>query len=265
VEELEMLAGFYGDGTDELDLGFNFPFIESPLRADTMRGIVERMEELLPAPAWPVWTGSNHDVSRLATRWAGGDAAKVRMALLMLLTLRGTPVLYQGDEIGLTDVVLERTDILDPVGRRFWPAYAGRDPARTPMPWTDAPHGGFTTPEATPWLPMGDVAACNVEAQRDDPGSVLRFVHDVVALRRSSSDLLTGGYESLPGGGDVWMWRRGAKTLVVLNMSDESKLITLPAPGARVVIGTDRARDGTTLGNAVELRGWEAVAVVERS
>ena len=69
-----------------------------------------------------MWTGSNHDVSRLATRWAGGDPAKVRLALLMLLTLRGTPVLYQGDEIGLTDVDLTHDEILDPVGLRFWPA-----------------------------------------------------------------------------------------------------------------------------------------------
>ena len=91
VEALETLATFYGDGHDELSLGFNFPFIEAPFEADALRAVVERTEALLPAGVWPVWTGSNHDVSRLATRWAGGHPDKVRVALLMLLTLRGTP------------------------------------------------------------------------------------------------------------------------------------------------------------------------------
>ena len=114
----------------------------------------------------------------------------MRLALLMLLTLRGTPVLYQGDEIGLTDVDLDLPEVLDPVGLRFWPAYKGRDPERTPMPWTGGPNGGFTPSTSTPWLRMGDPSACNVADRRDAPGSVLRFVRDVVALRRQSPDLL---------------------------------------------------------------------------
>ena len=170
VEALETLASFYGEGQDELSLSFNFPFIESPFEAPALRDVVERTEDLLPPGSWPVWTGSNHDVSRLATRWAGGDPGKTRLALLMLLTLRGTPVLYQGDEIGLTDGVLTHDQILDPVGLRFWPAYVGRDPERTPMPWTAGPHGGFTEPGSTPWLPMNDPSLANVADQRGDPG-----------------------------------------------------------------------------------------------
>ena len=90
-------------------LAFNFPFINAPFEAEPLRAIVEETEARLPPGAWPAWTGSNHDMSRLATRWAGDDPRKIRAALLMLLTLRGTPVLYQGDEIGLGDVRGRRT------------------------------------------------------------------------------------------------------------------------------------------------------------
>ena len=101
--------------------------------------MVEDTEALLPEGAWPIWTASNHDVSRLATRWAAGDPAKVKVALLLLLTLRGTPFLYQGDEIGLVDGPIEQEDVLDAVGARFWPVYKGRDAERTPMPWNGEP------------------------------------------------------------------------------------------------------------------------------
>ena len=97
-----------------------------------MRAIVEATEAALPPGAWPAWTGSNHDMSRFATRWAGGDPARARVALLMLLCLRGTPVLYQGDEIGLGDVAVAQEDLRDPLGVRYWPHYAGRDGMRHP-------------------------------------------------------------------------------------------------------------------------------------
>ena len=116
VDTLENLASYYGSGDDELHMGFNFPFIEAPFEAAALSDIVERTEALLPSGAWPVWTGSNHDVSRLATRWCDGDPVKVRLALLMLLTLRGTPVLYQGDEIGLTDGELPQGGAARPGG-----------------------------------------------------------------------------------------------------------------------------------------------------
>ena len=168
VEKLPVLVEFYGDGHDELHGGFNFVFINAPLEADALRSVVEETEAILPEGAWPIWTGSNHDVSRLATRWAGGDQAKVKLALVLLLTLRGTPFLYQGDEIGLVDGPVQREDVLDAVGVRFWPVYKGRDAERTPMPWNGEPGGGFTLPGVRPWLPMADPAQCNVADQEGD-------------------------------------------------------------------------------------------------
>jgi len=261
VEELATLFSFYGTGRDELHLAFNFPFIESPFEAGPLSQIVGESEALLPPGAWPVWTGSNHDVSRLATRWAQGDPARTRLALLVLLTLRGTPVLYQGDEIGLTDGELRRQDLLDPVGLRYWPHYPGRDPERTPMPWDASPGGGFSAPGVTPWLPMTDPAACNVADQRADPGSVLHFVRDVLALRRSSDDLHSGGYAALASPAGVWAWRRGAATVVACNLSDEPAALALGAGDAVVVAGTAGGRRGERVGARLALGPWEGVVV----
>ncbi len=264
VDTLENLALYYGSGDDELHLGFNFPFIEAPFDPDELAGIVERVEALLPGPAWPVWTGSNHDVSRLATRWCEGDLAKVRLALLMLLTLRGTPVLYQGDEIGLTDRVFEQDELLDPVGARFWPYYPGRDPERTPMPWDAGPNAGFTSPGTVPWLPMADTPV-NVAQQRSDPGSVLHLVRDVIALRRASPDLLAGDYRRLPADRGVWAWRRGSGTVVALNFSAEARDLTLPPGPGAVVVSTHRGREGSSTGDVLGLQAREGVIVTSRA
>ena len=184
MEQLPTLMEFYGNGHNELHGGFNFVFINAALEAAAMRAVVEDVEALLPEGAWPIWTGSNHDVSRLATRWAGGDLAKVRCALLILLTLRGTPFLYQGDEIGLTDGPIEQSDLHDAVGIRFWPYYKGRDAERTPMPWSNTPGGGFTAARrgarGSPWPTR---PRCNVADQEADPDSVLAFTRRAIAAR----------------------------------------------------------------------------------
>ncbi|MEY2420353.1 MAG: alpha-glucosidase [Acidimicrobiaceae bacterium] len=256
VDDLTTLGEYYGADLDELHLAFNFPFINAPFDGAVMRDIVERTEAQLPSGSWPAWTGSNHDMSRFATRWADGDERKARAALVMLLGLRGTPVLYQGDEIGLCDSKVTPPDLRDPLGIRFWPAYAGRDGMRTPMSWTDGPGGGFTDPDSKPWLPLGDTAR-NVENQRTDPTSMLRLARDLIALRKQTSDLSVGSYEPLPTPIDVWGWRRGDGHAVIVNCSDDH--VAVDTLEGRVCIGTDRARDGETFGGSLHLRGWEAL------
>ena len=257
--KVEAMVDFYGDGHNELHLAFNFPFITAPLEADAMRLVVETTEARLPSGAWPAWTGSNHDMSRFATRWADGDPRKTRLALVILLCLRGTPVLYQGDEIGLQDSPVPQSALRDPLGVRYWPAYAGRDAMRTPMPWRDAPGGGFTEPGTRPWLPLGDTRQCNVEDQRFDPRSTLRLARDLIALRRQSLDLQTGSYETIAASGRTWAWRRGARVVVALNLSDRAA--TLEGIHGRIRIDTDRDRDDEPVRGNLSLRGWEGVVV----
>jgi alpha-glucosidase len=256
VDDSASLSAFYGADLDELQLAFNFPFINAPFEAGPMRDVVERTNAHLPAGAWPAWTGSNHDMSRFATRWAHGDPKQIRAALLMLLGLRGTPVLYQGDEIGLGDVTVEPPDLRDPLGVRYWPAYAGRDAMRTPMHWRDAPGGGFTDPAVRPWLPLGDTSR-NVERQLADPASTLCLARDLMARRRETPDLSLGSYASIPAPDGVWAWRRGEHHAVFVNCSDHD--VALDDVAVHVLIGTDRARDGETISGPLRMRAWEGL------
>jgi alpha-glucosidase len=258
VHDVEMLAAYYGTGVDELHLAFNFVFLEGRLDAPTLAPVVARTEEVLPELAWPVWTLGNHDVTRFPTRWGGGDERKVRLALLLLLTLRGTPVLYYGDEIGMPETEVPDDRIVDPVGLLRRPGRKGRDGARTPMPWSAEPGAGFTEPGVEPWLPLGDVTA-NVADQRRDPGSVLNLVRDTIALRRASADLRTGAYAQLEAPEGAWAYRRGEGTVVALNLSGRPVLVAGVA--GRVAIATDRARDGEAVSEEVELGPWEGLVV----
>jgi alpha-glucosidase len=251
------LAAYYGDGRDELHLAFNFPFISSPVDPDALRAVVEQTEAALPPGAWPVWTGSNHDMFRFPTRWADDDPRKVRAALLMLLSLRGTPFLYQGDEIGLGNTKLTEADMRDPLGVRYWPYYEGRDAGRTPMPWRDVSGGGFTAPGVRPWLPLGDVHACNVEDQRADPGSVLNLTRALIGLRRQEADLHAGAYRARPAPPGVWAWSRGARHFVVINMADAAT--SVPDVAGTVRIGTLGSRAGEVVDGTLELGPWEGI------
>ena len=263
VFELESLMAFYGTGHDELHMAFNFPFVHSPFDADVLRAVVEETERLTPPDAWPVWTLSNHDVVRVATRWAGGDEAKMRCALVILLTLRGTAVVYYGDEIGMREVELAHEDVLDPVGKRGWPEERGRDGARTPMQWTADPGAGFTAPTADPWLPLGDHARVNVAAQRADPASTLTLCRDLIALRRSTPELLEGAYESVATPSGVWAWRRGRAIAVAVNLSGAAARVD--GLTGSVAVGTRRERDGERADGRLTLEPSEAVVVERRA
>ncbi len=258
VESLERLVQFYGTGRNELHGGFNFVFMHSPFEAATLREVVEGTEALLPEGAWPLWHGSNHDFSRLATRWAGGNPDKVKVALLMLLTLRGTPFLYQGDEIGLVDGEMPKEEMLDPVGIRFFP-YAGRDPVRTPMPWSGGPGGGFTAPGVTTWLPMADPAACNVADQEGDPASVLELCRRAIAARRASDELAVGPYRSLASPEGTWAYARGEGTSVLLNLSDGPA--TFDGVRGTVTVATGHELEGSSIEGGLTLAAWSGAVV----
>ena len=258
VFELDRLAEFYGDGGDELHLAFNIPFLLSDLAAEPLAEIVAETETALQPDAWPVWTLSNHDVIRFPTRWCADHPARIRLALMLLLTLRGTPVLYYGDELGMPQARLARSDLRDPVGLRHWPQNPGRDGARTPMAWSEEPGAGFTEPGAEPWLPIADAHACNVADQRGDSFSALALTRDLIALRRELDDLATGSYERLGSPAGTWMWRRGEGTVVALNPTDWEHELEV---AGTIRVCTDRARDGDRVAGRLQLHAWEGAVV----
>ncbi len=257
VFDVDTLASFYGKG-DELNLAFNFLLLHSRFEPEALRTAVEDELSALPTDGWAVWAGGNHDMYRFPSRWAGGDPAKTRCALMMLLTLPGTPFLYFGDELGMADTEVPEERLEDPVGKRLYPVY-GRDPERTPMPWSPGPGAGFTAPRVEPWLPFGDIAACNVEDQRRDPDSVLSLCRDFIGLRDAVPDLRAGGYTRLAADGGLWAWRRGERVVVALNLGDDPA--RLDVADGRVRIGTRRERDGERVAGSLALGPWEGAIV----
>ena len=254
------LAAYYGHN-DELQLGFNFPFWETRFKASALRQVVAATESVMPADAWPAWAASNHDISRAASRWARGNEAKIRLILLLLLTLRGTPVLYYGEELGLTDSHVPRRRYRDQVGKVFWPLFPGRDKERTPMIWDNTKMAGFTVPNgAQPWLPVG-TRARNVSDQQRDPASTLRFTRRLITLRQKDDDLRTGPYHELPSSHHVWAYQRGDNTIIVLNMSRHSA--TFNSAIAKLVLSSVPNRPlASEAGTQVwQLAPWEGIII----
>jgi alpha-glucosidase len=213
------LSRFYGDD-DELQLAFNFPFVFSEFSAPALSGVVTQTLADLPAGACPVWTASNHDVGRFATRWCGDDPRKIRLALLVLATLPGTAVLYYGDELGMTDVAVppqEQRDRMSPPD----PA-SSRDRGRTPMRWDATDGAGFTSPQVRPWLPLGDTPGGDVAGQMHDPDSTLSFCRRLIAWRRAEFGGGVAGYELLSSAADFWSYSVGEVT-VLANFSGQRR------------------------------------------
>jgi len=177
---------------------------------------------------------------------------------MALLTLRGTPFLYYGDEIGMIDVPMPEDAQLDLVGGGG-AEQPSRDPGRTPMQWNGRPGAGFTGEGVRPWLPIGDQHAINVEGQRGDPGSMLHLCHDLIALRRDSPDLRSGDSTSLPSPPRAWAWRRGSSMIVAVNLSGGS--VTVPVDPGTIAIGTDRSRDGERVDGDLSLGPWEGAVL----
>jgi alpha-glucosidase len=254
----QVLATYYGRDLDELHLCFNFSFMFEDLDAGALRAIVEATEVAFPAGAQPAWTASNHDVGRFPSRWCAGEPARIRCALLTLLTLRGTPFLYYGDEVGMLEVPIPREAVRDGPGL-IGESQVVRDPGRTPMQWTAGPGVGFTRPGVEPWLPFGDATRANVADQRSDPNSHLNLCRDLIALRRGTPDLRSGDYASIPAPEGMWAWRRGEATVVAANLSDEAA--SLSVGPATILIDTDRARDGERVEADLSLGPWEAAVL----
>ena len=183
----------YTRGTDRLHKAYTFSLLTHDFSAAYIRGIVEALEARIGG-GWPCWSIGNHDVERVMTRWGGGRSpatlAKVLMALL--LSLRGSVCIYQGEELGLTEAEIPFDALQDPYGITFWPEFKGRDGCRTPMPWrAHAPHAGFSS--ATPWLPIPpDHAARAVDVQEDDPDSVLHAYRRFLSWRSARPALIKG-------------------------------------------------------------------------
>ncbi len=212
---------------------------------------VTAYEAALPPGAWPSWVLGNHDQSRIAARVG---PAQARVAAMLLLTLRGTPTLYYGDELGLPDVAVPPGRVVD---------VAGRDPERSPMPWTrTGPHAGFSTGE--PWLPMADDAATwSVEAQREDPGSMLTLHRQLLALRRAEPALHAGAWRGVESPEGVVAFDRagnGTTFRVLLNVRSVAVAVHLDGSWS-IALSTHVDREGEPAAGVVLLRADEGLVL----
>jgi alpha-glucosidase len=233
--KVDDLLAYYGKQNDAFQLPFNFFLLKADkLDATAFRNLVAETERVLQGRP-TTYVLSNHDNPRAFDEFGDGQHNDeiAKMLALMLLTLRGAPFFYYGEEIGMKTTEPERLeDVRDPVGKTYWPKYKGRDGERTPMQWTSGRNAGFSTAETT-WLPVPATAKTrNVETMSKDPNSVLNFYKQAIRLRRASPALLDGDYAAIGDDSNVFAYRRKVpdQTVVVaLNMSAEPRTLKLNA------------------------------------
>ncbi|TGK50266.1 alpha-glucosidase [Leptospira kanakyensis] len=228
-----LLPATYCGRNDELHLAFNFMFLFSPWKAERFFQIVKDFESALGDDNWPNYTLSNHDFPRHITRYEKGADTKARaeLAACMMLTLRGTPFLYYGEEIGMKRQKVAYNKIQDPVGKRYWPFHPGRDPERIPMPWNGSETTGFTT--GKPWLPLyEDANNINVESQKEDPDSLFFTYKKLIQLRKDRKSLRKGKLKiHLSSDKQVLYYRRREgkeETYIFLNFSSKPVSVSYP-------------------------------------
>jgi len=231
----------YLESGDQLHLAHNFVFVDLPWDAEAFRTSIDDFEALADRTAWPAWFLENHDKPRLASRFGPGPA---RAAAVMLYALRGTPFIYQGQELSLPDAEIPPDRVVD---------VDGRDPVRAPMPWSGGPGVGFT--DAEPWLPpVADAATLNVRAQAGDPRSALSLFRRLADLRRATPALVHGDQRTVEAGPDVLAWIRGEEILAAVNFAAEPRPLELRG---EVVLSSDPDRgdrDGLGPDEAVIMR-----------
>lgn len=258
---IDRLVTYYGAECDGTHLPLNFQLIELAWNAGAIHHAIGTYEDLLPIGGWPNWVLGNHDVHRIASRVGRSQA---RIAAMMLLTLRGTPTMYYGDEIGMTDVPIPPDRVCDPLERNVPGLGLGRDPQRTPMQWTGTAGAGFTSAEKA-WLPFADdISSSNVETERNDPTSMLSLYRALIQLRRREPALSIGDYREFCCQDSSIGWIRehdDASFLVALNLSHEPTSIELGGLHGIVEVSTDMQRLGETCTDRLVLSGDRGVVV----
>ncbi|HET8913317.1 MAG TPA: alpha-amylase family glycosyl hydrolase [Ktedonobacteraceae bacterium] len=260
IIDKQVWASYYGADLDEFHMPFNFDLLSTAWNARSIRRSVDLLEGHLKPGAWPNYVLGNHDEPRLISR-IGPTLA--RLAMLFLLTVRGTPTLYYGDEIGMHDGDIPPERLIDPMEKNQPGIGLGRDPERTPMQWNTEANAGFCPADVEPWLPLPtDYPQVNVALEREDPRSLLMFTRRLIQLRHASSALSQGSYRALSGVPvDCFVYLRESddqRFLIALNFSEQEQLVNLPALGSgQILLSTYLDREEGVDLAALSLRGAE--------
>lgn len=259
---VERLVTYYGADLQGAHLPFNFQLIDAAWNARGIAKLIDDYEGALPRGGWPNWVLGNHDKPRIGSRVGSSQA---RVAAMMLLTLRGTPTMYYGDEIGMRDVSIPPDQVQDPFEKNVPGLGLGRDPCRTPMQWNAGRNAGFTS--GTPWLPLDeDYPVVNVETATAEPQSLLTLYRRLIALRRAERALSAGNYTAIAMTGDLVAYLRSSgerRYLIVLNLGSEPHAVSYSGfgEGSRVVLSTYLDRNDEPVRREVNLRADEGIIV----
>jgi alpha-glucosidase len=259
---VERLIAYYGRDLSGVHLPFNFSLLHMPWHARAIARLIEQYEGLLPSDGWPNWVLGNHDNPRIASRIG---PAQARVAAMLLLTLRGTPTIYYGDEIGMEQVAIAPEHVRDPFETNVPGIGVGRDGARTPMQWSADKHGGFSC--VRPWLPVADDSRQhNAADQRNDPASMYHLHRRLLALRREHAALRIGEYQPMVASGDLLMYvRRHAdeRLLVALNLGREPTAVTFDGTRLRgkMLLSSHCDRTDEHVEHSIDLRADEGIVV----
>jgi alpha-glucosidase len=257
----DQLATYYGPTLNGAQLPFNFHLMQCSWTADAIAAVIKEYEAALPVGAWPNWVVGNHDQPRIATRIG---RAKSRIAAMLLLTLRGTPTMYYGDEIGMTDVPIPPAEVQDPAEKNEPGKGQGRDPERTPMQWDSSRFAGFT--EGTPWLRLSaESSTVNVATLSRQSDSVLSLYRTLIGLRNANPALNIGRVEGVASNGMVLRYERvdeDQRFAIMLNLSEGTEEVQTDA--GHIVASTHMDRPGEALTSSISLRAFEGVIVTMR-
>jgi alpha-glucosidase len=259
---LHRLVAYYGNDLQGAQMPFNFALLSTLWSARAIEQIIADYETALPPGAWPNWVLGNHDRPRVASRVG---AAQARVAAMLLLTLRGTPTLYYGDEIGMHQVAIAPDQVRDPFEKNVPGIGVGRDGCRTPMQWDATRHAGFS--DVPPWLPLADDSVHENVANLDaDTRSILNLYKTLIRLRRASPALIGGSYRAVAAEGDLLLYRRqsgDAVVTVALNLGAEPVSIASEQIGleGEILLSTELDRDGEAIHGTLDLRGNEGVII----
>src|SRR5436190_293676 len=255
------LVAYYGKDREGVHLPFNFSLLETDWHARKLAALIDEYEEVLPSGSWPNWVLGNHDRPRIATRVGVPQA---RVAAMLLLTLRGTPTIYYGDEIGLSNIDVPPQHVRDPLGKAA--PTLGRDGARGPMRWNDGAYGGFSP--ARPWCYCPEPAdGPTVGEQSSEPGSLLNLYKRLITARREHPALALGTYHPLVATGDVLLFSRkypeSPSVLVALNLGDQPAAAVLKEKTlrVRVIVSAFGDREEEPIADGVHLRPDEGLVI----
>jgi alpha-glucosidase len=228
-----LVASYLGQGDDLLNLAFNFEPIFKPWNARLYYLAISKWIKSIPKNGWLCFVFSNHDLHRSINRIGTGinKTEKAKVLAALLLTVKGTPFIYYGEEIGLPNYRMEKNAIKDPIGKKFWPIYSGRDSARTPMRWNSYLYAGFS--ENEPWLPIGpEIENINVKSQKKDKDSIYQVYKKLIEIRKEHKSLQIGSWKPICKGrnGVIAYYRQFEEelTLIILNFTFKIKLFKLP-------------------------------------